>query len=143
ASPEAIFLVAMNSEPPIWDDVTIDDRGRLSAERDAAKGGDVAAWWRVIYRAKRLLQLNSDDADARAALQELNPQRLMMRAHDGTLEAAPFFSNLSGGGLRDLVLEAELIQRNNSEIVVLEQDHGDRMFVVLDGQVGVITSSQQ
>src|SRR5262249_4631434 len=29
ASPEAIFLVAMNSEPPIWDDVTIDDRGRL------------------------------------------------------------------------------------------------------------------
>lgn len=143
-TPIALHLVSHENEVvPSWDTIALDDHQLLLREIELANGQAPEHWWRVIHRAKRLLQTDTRDPRATTALRnQLPPGQLLMRSESGRCEASPLFSQLSRQALVELLLSAELVERDGSQIVVHSGDEGDRMFVVLDGHVGVITASQ-
>jgi CRP-like cAMP-binding protein/class 3 adenylate cyclase len=98
-------------------------------------------WWRTVYHAKRLLQVDSSDEDARRALQALNPRQLSFQVTGSSdFEAHPLLGLMNTSALGDLILAAHLVERDDGEIVCAREDSGDSMFIVLKGQIGVVIS---
>lgn len=95
-------------------------------------------FWAAIYHAKRLLQVDSSDAEAIAALQMLNPSQLVLRARSGEgFEAHPLLSALNRQSLQELIRAAQLVEREDGETICAQDDPGDAMFIVLKGGIGV------
>lgn len=94
--------------------------------------------WAAIYHAKRLLQVDSTDAQAIGALQMLNPSQLVLRTRGGDgFEAHPLLSSLNRQSLQELIRAAQLVEREDGETICAQDDPGDAMFVVLKGGIGV------
>ena len=94
--------------------------------------------WSAIYHAKRLLQVNSTDADAVDALQAITPSQLMVAANGQGPEAHPLFSQMNRQSLQGFVRAAHLIERDDGEVICTQNDPGDAMFIIVKGQIGVV-----
>lgn len=107
---------------------------RMSLQR-ALQAGDS---WSVIYHAKRLLQVNSSDADAIEALQALTPSQLVVSgAGSSRMEAHPLLSQMNRQAVHDLVRSAQLVERDQGELICAQDDTGDAMFIIVKGRIGV------
>jgi class 3 adenylate cyclase len=94
--------------------------------------------WLVIYHAKRLLQVNSSDADAIEALQSLTPSQLVVTGPVSTrMEAHPLLSQMNRQAVHDLVRGAQLVERDDGELICAQDDTGDAMFIIVKGRIGV------
>ncbi|MCZ6624598.1 MAG: cyclic nucleotide-binding domain-containing protein [Deltaproteobacteria bacterium] len=85
--------------------------------------------WSIIYHAKRLLQVNPSDPDATEALTSIHPAELRN----------PFLATMDKPTFRDFVKMAQLVERQDSEIICEYDEHGDAMFLIINGEVGVIS----
>lgn len=107
---------------------------RMSLQRALAAGDS----WSVIYHAKRLLQVNSSDSDAIAALQALTPSQLVVGgAGSARMEAHPLLSQMNRQAVHDLVRGAQLVERDQGELICAQDDTGDAMFIIVQGNIGV------
>lgn len=94
--------------------------------------------WSVIYHAKRLLQVNSSDSDAIEALQALKPSQLVVSGPGSSrLEAHPLLSQMNRQSVHDLVRGAQLVERDDGELICAQDDTGDAMFIIVKGKIGV------
>jgi hypothetical protein len=126
--------LALMSIPPdqsTWEQPTEEDRRQLAVA--AANGSG----WEVIYRAKRILQVNQKDLDAAAAIRRLPRAHLGYTREDVRGAGNPFFESLSPPQLRDVIRVGHLVERRYNEYICRFGDDGDTMFVILRGQVGV------
>lgn len=86
----------------------------------------------VIYRSKKLLDINPNDNFAQDALQMLPLIRKKMHSnfiHDFLYDES---------FVLDVVRASTLIERRFYETICEEGDHGTTMFLILKGQIGVI-----
>lgn len=103
--------------------------------RRALQAGDS---WTAIYHAKRLLQVDSSDADATDALQALTPAQLVVSGSESRrIEAHPLLSQMNRQSMHDLVRGAQLVERDDGELICAQDDTGDAMFIIVKGKIGV------
>lgn len=94
--------------------------------------------WSIIYHAKRLLQVSSSDSDAIEALQALKPSQLIVRGPNSSrMEAHPLLSQMNRQSVHDLVRDAQLVERDDGEMICAQGDTGDTMFIIVKGKIGV------
>ena len=132
--PHTIRATYTATSPDVGDLVGTDRTGLRSAKASGPP-------WSILYHARRLLQSDSNDAEAVQALHEVRPGQLLL-ATDGREEAHPVFSVLNVSGAVQLVRQSALVERDAGEYFCLLGDAGDAMFIVLKGEVGVVTPSQ-
>ena len=126
--------LSLMSTPTIrsgWDMPTEEDRSML-AEAVAQGNG-----WDVLYRAKRILQINQNDAQAIGALRKLRQRDLTYAREDVRGEGNPFLEYLGPPALSEVIRAGELVERRYNEYICRLHDRGNTMFVILRGQVGV------
>lgn len=110
-----------------------DDRSHLEAAQAEGAG------WDVVYHAKRLLQVNSSDADAERALRDLEAMGLQFRNHvTGRSEVNPVLGRINGYTRAEFIRAAQLVERDDGDLLCRADDSGDTMFVILRGQVQVL-----
>lgn len=101
--------------------------------------------WNVIYHAKRLLQLNTEDARAKDALQEVakrNVGELVAKSRFADAsEHNRFLDGMDPNTFFEFAKGAELVERDNGEFFCHYDEEGDSMFIVLTGEVGVVIQS--
>lgn len=95
---------------------------------------DPPGYWSAIYHCKRLLQVDSRDADALEVLESIGPSALLL----GT-EAHPLLSPLKRESLKDLIRVCPLVEREDGEMICAQDDPGDAMFIILKGEIGVVS----
>jgi hypothetical protein len=95
--------------------------------------------WSAIYHAKRLLQVDSSDADATAALKAITPSELVVTGRDSRrMEAHPLLAQMNRQSMHDLVHAAQLVEREDGETICAKDDTGDAMFIIVRGRIGVV-----
>ena len=99
--------------------------------------------WTIVRLAKRLLQVSGTDEEARRALRSVakgsyGALAFESRFSPGVRTHNPLFERLRPGDFERLVDEAELVERNDGEMFCAEGDKGDSLFVILQGEVGVV-----
>lgn len=95
--------------------------------------------WAVIYHAKRLLQADSSDEDANRELNSLHPQQLLSTPTPGEEPVVnPLLGLMSRESLVRLIKAAQLVERDDGEVICAKEDSGDTMFIVLKGEIGVV-----
>jgi CRP-like cAMP-binding protein len=110
------------------------DRIGLAAAANARNGDG----WEVLYFAKRLLQINTEDSAAEEAVLALRMFQfsftdLAIKGKD----LCPLFGHLAPLTRLSLVKEGELIERESGSLICEQGDAGDTLFVVLKGEVSV------
>ena len=93
-------------------------------------------YWQVIYHVKRLLQVDSHDPWVQSALNRLQPRLLTCGKQAG---AHPLLASLTQTALAQVISESQLIEREDGDVICESGDSGDTMFIVLRGEVGVVT----
>jgi len=141
-SPDQLWLIlsptADLSGPSNWSELLPSEHRELHRLLQDLSRPTHNKWWEVIYRSKRILQLDSEDASALDALTSIRREQLVLRTPTGAIEHSPLFSTLGPMGLETLLKSSELVERDNGEIIVRQGDSGDAMFLILSGEVGVI-----
>ncbi|WP_284743920.1 cyclic nucleotide-binding domain-containing protein [Amycolatopsis sp. RTGN1] len=99
--------------------------------------------WSAMYFTKRIMQINSNDTKAIDAIHRIAESGLMYEDPHRGKTSNPFLGKLPGRTLKELVQLGELIERDAYEVICRFGDHGDTMFVILHGQVGVYNSEGQ
>jgi hypothetical protein len=97
--------------------------------------------WQMIYHMKRMLQINSKDPLALKILNKLEPGSLMYIPKSRRL-IHPLLGVLPRRALLKLLMASELIEREDGDIICKRNETGDSLFIVLKGEIGVITKSQ-
>ena len=99
--------------------------------------------WHTIYHAKRLLQIDGLDRDARKALDSIRPQQLVVqrRSSQGA-ELNPLLGSMSNKALRAVIGAAQLVERDEGTVICEQGDNGDSMFVILSGQIGILKNKK-
>jgi hypothetical protein len=87
----------------------------------------------VIYRARRLLQINAEDTEATNALRMLALNKTQPSL--GNTFINDLFLDAEFGP--EFIYAASLIERKKGEIVCEFEDEGETMFFILKGQIGV------
>jgi hypothetical protein len=128
-----LWLASIGTHRSSWAAPNDEDRGRLATALAAADG------WAVLYHAKRIMQINPDDAEAIDAIHQLAPVDLTDRGVQRT-SINPFLGHLEPPVLREVVQIGQLVERRYNEVICRYRDRGDTMFVILHGQIGVYTS---
>jgi CRP-like cAMP-binding protein len=95
--------------------------------------------WQIIYHTKRLLQVDSLDQEAIKALEEMQPAALQLAQPNGPRIAHPLLAFLSRRSLRSVIEHGELVERSDGDVICKRNDTGDSMFIVLRGEIGVVT----
>ncbi|MFY1683645.1 cyclic nucleotide-binding domain-containing protein [Micromonospora sp. WMMD730] len=124
-------LMSVGEDRSAWDDPTEEDRRRLEFARTAGLG------WETVYRAKRILQIDSSDEEAEAAIRDLERRHLGYLREEVRGDSNPFFEHLTQPSFRDVILAGQLVERGYNEYICRTGDGGETMFVILRGQVGV------
>jgi hypothetical protein len=101
--------------------------------------------WDVVYFAKKMMQLSSQDRQAIDSLEELDIYDYTHRkAISGTSEETEemvvnsFFKFFNDPEIRtEIIHSSQLIERKRNEIICEFGDAGDSMFIVLRGLVGI------
>ena len=97
--------------------------------------------WQIIYYMKRMLQIDSNDPQALEALYEIEPGSLMYTPKSHSI-SHPLLGNMPRQSLLRFLQASQLIEREDGDIICRRHDQGDSMFVVLNGEIGVITRAQ-
>ena len=97
--------------------------------------------WQIIYYMKRMLQIDSNDPQALEALYEIEPGSLMYTPKSQSI-SHPLLGNMPRQSLLRFLQASQLIEREDGDIICRRHDQGDSMFVVLNGEIGVITRAQ-
>jgi CRP-like cAMP-binding protein len=137
---QELMLMSFGDSASQWYRPVNEDRAQLrrALERlDAPAAGPRRQGWEVLLWAKRVLQFNKNDQEARQALGRLVREDLQCRTDDGRDGLNPFFADLDPTLLREVVESAELVHRGYNEVLCRTGDEGDTMFVILRGRVGV------
>ena len=139
SKPEELWLISSESDHSGWGLPAAKDRSLLEkAADDRVNDG-----WSILHAAKRIMQINPDDAEAIEAIYRLSPTTLTYAVvEDGkpTTIGNPFLSHLESAILCEVVQLGELIERRPNEIICRHGDRGETMFAILRGQVGVYKS---
>jgi TIR domain/Cyclic nucleotide-binding domain len=88
----------------------------------------------VIYRARRLLEINTNDSSATNTLRTLAVKKIRPQSKDSFLY--DLFLNIQFGP--EFIHAGNLIERKNGEILCEYNDEGETMFLILKGKVGII-----
>lgn len=141
---ELLYLMSAGTDVSRWALPTQEDIGRLQDARARLGGQDGRrAAWEVVFRAKRIMQLNTRDPEAIGALQELEHHLLEYReGATGRILVTPFLGRLKPETLKEVVQGGQLVERRFNDVICRVGDAGDTMFVILRGQVGVYTSDE-
>ena len=110
------------SEPPV-----LSDRAALQAALQREEGLE------IIYRARRLLEVNPSDTDAINALREMALRKLRLSAKDSSI--SDVFTDEQFGP--DVIRAGTLVERRTGETVCEYNDEGQTMFLILKGAIGV------
>src|SRR2546423_9971087 len=118
--------MALDGVESTWLEDARDDRAELETSRSRTNG------WDVVYFAKRIWQVTSNDRHVTNALAGIV----------GTLTSAAgnrpsFLASMGQVELKEFVRIGQLIERRPGEIICRYGDHGESMFVILRGEVGV------
>ncbi|HEY1187835.1 MAG TPA: protein kinase, partial [Gemmata sp.] len=116
-----------------WDE-PVTDRERL---RHPSAGA-----WELVYRAKRLLQLNARDEEALRALDGLRNEDLTYRPRDGKEATNELIRRMDTAPPRTAFFQtAQLIERGADELLCRFRDEGDTICLIVRGAVGVYLAS--
>ncbi|MFD1150282.1 TIR domain-containing protein [Saccharothrix hoggarensis] len=135
--PRLLYLMTFPGLPSAWGGRGQDDRTAFTDSRGRADG------WELLYYAKRIWQVNSNDKEVTAALAGVtgklrsSPERVADTDGDGDAEGESIFSVLRPGQLNELLRLGQLVERTAGEIVCKFDDPGDSLFLILRGRVGV------
>ncbi|MCM4076078.1 cyclic nucleotide-binding domain-containing protein [Paractinoplanes hotanensis] len=136
---QLLLRMSVQDLPSAWYSPIEGDRQQLRAAL-ALRRSD-PAWshrgWEIMYFAKRILQVNKSDREALDAIGTIKKLQLMYTTPDGDEDTNPFFEYLDPTMLREVVLSAQLVERQYNEVICRGGDEGDTMFVILRGRVGV------
>jgi hypothetical protein len=97
--------------------------------------------WQIIYYMKRMLQIDSNDPQALEALYKIVPGSLMYFLKSQSV-SHPLLGNMPRLSLLRFLQASQLIEREDGDIICRRDDQGDSMFIVLNGEIGVITRAQ-
>ena len=126
---ETVFLLsALEQFESVWD-MPVSPLDRCLMQLALEKGEP----FEVIYRAKRLLEINPEDALAKETLHLLAANKIRPKKESG------FFFDLlldEDFGL-EIVRASTLVERHRGETICEYGEHGTTMFLILRGQVGV------
>lgn len=131
---QRLFLMSIGHPQSTWMPPTQPDRERLKEALESKEP------WSVIYYAKRIMEVNTEDAQARRAIQRLRDLKLEYKVNaDGEVATRinPFLGFLDSRSLLEVLRSGELVERHYNEAICSYGDEGDTMFVILRGQVGV------
>ena len=131
------ILIMTLSVPGAFTSVSaITTRSDRSALQAAMKSGE---FWAAFYHAKRLLQVDSNDRDAVDALKSITPSSLVIPVRGSNrMEAHPLLAQMNRQSMHDLLHAAQLVEREDGELICEAGDSGDAMFIILRGKVGVV-----
>lgn len=126
---QEVWLVSVLGEfTSRWAEIeTFSDRGALAAARERGEALD------IIYRAKRLLEVNPSDSDAIKSLQEMALKKLGLAKTDSFI-ADVFLDPMFGP---DVICAGTLVERGPGETIVDYNDEGQTMFFILKGSIEV------
>ncbi len=135
----ATLVMAMSREGAFTSQPLLASRSDRHLLDAAVANGDP---WTIIYYAKRLLQVDSADPGATAALQTISPNQLVMAAEmPGRVVSHPLLSQMNRQSLHDMVRAAPLVEREDGDVICAQGDTGDAMFIVVRGAIGVSVST--
>jgi CRP-like cAMP-binding protein/class 3 adenylate cyclase len=141
---QQLMLMSFDDYRSMWSLPVNEDREQLRNALKLLDGpvepgvqGPQRHGWEVLLYAKRILQVNKRDPEARQALGRLNRLDLQCRTDDGRIGLNPFFEDLDPTLLRQVVESADVVHRGYNEVLCRMGDAGDTMFVILKGRVGV------
>ncbi len=131
--PQQVYLLSYDERlESAWNPAE-DDRRRLKKSQEDGSG------WDTVYFAKRLMQINSFDPDAEQALRDLESAGLEFRNHvSGKMEVNPVLGRIESYPRVEFVRAAQLLERDNGDVLCGDSDSGDTMFVLLRGQIQVV-----
>jgi class 3 adenylate cyclase len=124
-----LWLASFGDDLSHWSNPSEGDRDKLAVALAEPDG------WGVLYHAKRIMQINPDDAEAVDAVLELSPVDLTYRVDQRSIN--PFLGHLEPPVLREIVQIGQLVERRYNEVICRYRDRGETMFVILHGQIGV------
>jgi len=94
--------------------------------------------WNVIYRTKRMMQLYSAHPKALSALEGMDHENLMyINIQDGKTRVNPLFQGMPKLLFLEILQHSELVEREDGDVLCVEGDEGDTMYVILNGRIGV------
>jgi hypothetical protein len=107
---------------------------------------EARAPWDVIYYARRLIQVNSDDPTATEVIAnavlnnygELTPQKV-----GRSISRFSLFSTIDPASFLSFVTAAELVERRDGEVLCNQDDIGDTMFILLRGELALGVNSAE
>ncbi len=143
---QRVFLVDTPGHSSTWGAPTRTDRDLLAEACDKFSREEENPWI-IVRLAKRLLEINGSDETARGALRSTakgsyGDLTFNDRFNPGLRIRNPLFERIRPQDFERLVDEAELVERENGEVFCHEGDEGDSLFVVLQGEVGVVAPDQ-
>ena len=95
--------------------------------------------WRMLYHAKRLLELNEQDREVDELLSQIPAHTLTYVNRDTQREELnPVLKQFSGRQFSKLLRSANLVERETGDLICNQGDSGDTMYLILDGAVGII-----
>jgi hypothetical protein len=102
--------------------------------------------WDVIYYARRIIQTNSEDAEAKTIITNtvLNHYGdLVPRKKGLSVSRLSLFSTIDPPSFLLFITAAELVERRDGEVLCNQHDAGDTMFLVLRGELAVAAAPLQ
>jgi len=126
--PESVCLLSVaGAFRSVWDTTEItSDRARLRAALETENPLE------VVYRGRRLLEMNPRDEEAWNALRALTLQRSLVLKGEGFIGSI-FMDDEFGP---ELIGASDLIERRAGEILCEKDEDGDTMFWILGGRFG-------
>ena len=130
-----LYLLSLADDPPETLLLERSDHKKIQEARDNDN------LWQMIYYMKRMLQINSMDPDALRALNEIESGSLMYYPKSRPV-IHPLLGVIPRPALLRLLQASELIEREDGDIICRRNDTGDSLFIVLKGEIGVVTKPQ-
>lgn len=139
--PQLLSLMTLGGLESAWveerDDHTELDRRVEQAKRDR-NSAEPHTGWDVVYFAKRIWQVTSNDRHVTKALASI------VRTLKSTTEnRQSFLASMVLSELKEFVRIGQLIERKKGEIICRYGDPGESMFVIMRGEVGVYNIENQ
>lgn len=128
----AQVLCLMSAEPSLsskWGSNSVSEHRMLEEALAQVNKSKKQLCWNIIHHAKRLLQVDPGDQRALNALISIQPFDLNN----------PFLGKMDKPKLLEFIKLAQLISREDAEVICEQGDNGDAMFIVLTGEVGVVS----
>ncbi len=129
--PRLIHLLSFDGVSSSWNTLVNHDHTRLRRAVADRQG------WEVLLYAKRVWQINSEDAEAAKAVKGLRAEQLRPLSESTEKRRIGLFDYMHPTELKEILDIGHLVERQAGSTVCAYNDKGDTMFVILRGEVGV------